>query len=394
MQDLKENSRRFEEESELLEFQVREIREAEITPGEDSSLGEERSRLRSGAEIFEAVNRAVDEIYLGDNAVIERLGVIREELEKKGGLDASLAGMADKAGRVLFELEDLADELRRYADAMDLSPECLEETEARLDIIQRLKRKYGGDLDALFARLESMEGRLAETGNIQARMEELKKEAGELSVLLGKKALALSRKRKDAALKLARLAEKELADLEMDQTRFVIKLSHRPGDLDGESFFSCRGHRITASGMDHAAFLMSPNPGMEPRLLSRIASGGELSRVVLALNAILSDTESLGTLIFDEVDAGIGGKTSDRVGKKIQDLSRRYQVICITHLAQIARYGTGHFKIKKDVFMGRTSTTITPLNNGEERIQEIARMMGGETITKATLALAKELLAC
>ena len=189
----------------------------------------------------------------------------------------------------------------------------------------------------------------------------------------------------------------------MDQIRFTIAVTHSPsakGRSSEELFLknrqkdllSVNGMKITDTGMDRVSFLMAPNPGENPRPLARIASGGELSRVVLALKAILSDADDLGTLVFDEVDSGIGGKTSDKVGIKLKTLSKKYQVICITHLAQIAKYGKSHYKIEKQVVNQRTATLITPLTKKEERVHEIARMMGGTTITQATLDHATELL--
>lgn len=387
---LKTGADRVEEENEFLRFQIGEIDGAAILPHEDQELEQARLRLRNGAAILEGVSQAIDELFSRESSILERLGGIRGDLEKKAVLDPRLGEIAEKLSHSLFDLEDLAEELRLYHATIDLDPDLLEQTEERLHLLQKLKRKYGGTLETLFAQHSDMKERLAATENVEERIAALSQEAETLSRKLGKKALILSDMRKGAAEKLGMLAEKELSELEMGNTRFVISLARTPSGE--ENYFAVDKMAISPTGLDRVSFLMSPNPGEDPRPLSRIASGGELSRVVLALNAILSGSEALGTLVFDEVDSGVGGKTSDKVGKKLRKLAETYQVICITHLAQIARYGTSHFRIEKNIVNGRTATSITHLHDQEVRVAEIARMIGGEEITEATLTHARELL--
>jgi DNA repair protein RecN (Recombination protein N) len=380
----------MDQENDFLRFQIEEIKGANIRADEDELLQNERLRLKNGTEILTCVTAAIDELFTREDAILERLGRIRNDLEKRSALDPALDQIAGKASQALFDLEDLAEELRIYTSRIDLDPEHLDKTEERLDLIQRLKRKYGGTLEQLFQRYADMQSRLERTDNVAQRIAGLEKKAEQLAATLREKALTLSEKRRAGAEILGRLAEKELGELEMGNSRFVVFMDHTPADETG--YFTVDGRRITPTGMDRVSFLISPNPGEEPRPLSRIASGGELSRVVLALKAILSRTEELGTLVFDEVDSGVGGRTSDKVGKKLRALADTYQVICITHLAQIARFGTSHFRIEKKVHNGRTATAITPLADMESRVAEIARMIGGEKITSATLAHAREML--
>ena len=400
---IRESMERLSEENDFLKFQINEIQSAKIKADEDIKLEAERNRLKKGTEIFETMQAAMDVIYTKEESVLERLGSIRAGFERHSEVDVSLVPIVEKLSRTMFELEDINEELRVMAERIDLSPEILEETEARLNDIQKLKRKYGSDtLNELFAFYENLKDKISGTENMTQKIKVMEKKEAKLSTKLGAKAISLSSKRKSAAKKLSRLAEDELKELDMGDTLFQIDLSHVPvpvravKDKSSQGFgpdpASINGLKIFATGIDKVSFLIAPNLGEALKPLIRIASGGELSRVVLALKAILSETESLGTLVFDEVDAGIGGRTADKVGRKISRLAQTYQVLCITHLAQIAKYGTTHFKIEKQVNNRRTATSITPLLSPEDRTKEIARMMGGDTITEATLAHASELL--
>lgn len=390
IQELKTNAHKANQANDLLRFQINEIKEASILENEDEALQQERLRLRNGTDIMTCVTSAVDELYTREESILERFGRIRNDLDRRSTLDPALIAIVEKASQSLFELEDLAEGLRIYASKIDLNPGLLEQTEERLDLIQRLKRKYGGTLELLFQKYAEMQTQLELTDNVEERIIRLEAKAEALAVTLREKALTLSQRRREGAERLGSLAEKELDELEMGNTRFVVFLDHTPSNAI--DCFTVDQRVISPSGIDRVSFLISPNPGEEPRPLSRIASGGELSRVVLALKTILSRTEALDTLIFDEVDSGIGGRTSDKVGKKLKKLAEIYQVICITHLAQIARFGTSHYKIEKNVIKGRTATSITPLLEMESRVVEIARMMGGERITDATLTHAREML--
>lgn len=411
----------------FLQFQLSEIEDAGILQNEDEKLEIERKRLKNSSEIADTVNRAVNEIYLKENSIIEKLGIIKNNFEKLGPIDPALEKKADKVSQALLELEDLAEELRAYTSTIELDPSVLEKTEARLDLIQKLKRKYGGTLETLFIKYDDLQKQISGTEETKKRINELQKKADHILTELHGKALILSEKRKLAGKRLGSLVEAELKDLEMNHAGFIVavtpleprsdqedvctspelknqesarlKNSMKKGkDPDQNKTFKTNrqycapGRNCSATGLDRVSFLMAPNPGEEPRPLTRIASGGELSRVVLALKAIVYHTESLETLIFDEVDAGIGGKVSEKVGIKLKNLASNYQVICITHLAQIAKYATSHFKITKNVVNGRTSTSIACLTDKQDRIKEIARMIGGEKITAATMNHAEEML--
>ena len=378
-------------EQDLLQFQVDEIEAAAILPNEDEDLDIQRDRLQNASKIFETVNGGIHEIYDRERSLIGRISFLKTEIEKFSSLDDALEPIADRLNSLGFELQDVAESLRTYSATIDLDPESLESLSQRLDLIAKLKRKYGGSLSSLFEQYETMKADLADTRGLKKKILEL---SGEKEIFEGKlrqKALDLSMGRQSAGVALADLAQKELAALEMGKARFEVVVSHQTTE-NPEDIQTRDKEKIFSTGMDKICFMLSPNPGESPKPLVKIASGGELSRIVLALKAVLSISKSLETLIFDEVDAGIGGATSEKVGLKLKELGSKHQVICITHLAQIAKYGANQFRISKQVVNDRTCTSIIPLETQKERVEEIARMIGGQEITVATLTHAEELL--
>ncbi len=387
----KESSKNRQE-KEFLKFQIKKIENAKILENEDKELEIQKNRLKNGAQIFETVNNTIEEIYTRDNSIIEKLGIIKVDFEKHAVIDPILGQKSEKISQILFELEDIVEDLRLYIANIELDPKILEKTEQRFDLIQKLKREYNGDLENLFIKYKEMKKSLLLKENINQTIKDLEKKAEFLLIKLYEKSKVLSKKRIKAGKNLSILAENELKELEMEQTIFKISINQIKADIENYDILSLHGIKIFETGIDKVVFLMASSKGEELKPLNRIASGGELSRVVLALKAILSETQSLGTLIFDEVDAGIGGKISEKVGKKLKKLALKYQVICITHLAQIAKYGSSHFNISKSVLKGRTFTFITPLKEKNQRIKEIARMIGGEKITNTTLNHAREML--
>ncbi|MCA1795026.1 MAG: DNA repair protein RecN [Desulfotignum sp.] len=391
IQDLEAEQLRQEAQKELVQFQVDEIHAAAIQPGEDEMLEKQKEKLSNAAKIFEAVNGAVHQVYDREGSIIEQLGSLSGGIHRFAAADQALEQTADRLNAIIIDLQDVVNSLRDYALEIDLDPESLDSVDQRLDLISRLKRKYGGTLASLFARYEDLAGQLDQTLGLDRQIRDLVREKKVLEDQIRVKAQELSKKRIQAGIRLARLAGIELAALEMDKARFHVAISHQSSDQP-KDILTSDGHKIFAFGMDQVRFLLSPNPGETPRPLAKIASGGELSRIVLALKAVLSQTQSFETLIFDEVDAGIGGATSEKVGRKLAALADQHQVICITHLAQIAKYGHHQFRISKQVVNGRTCTDIVPLGSLEERVEEIARMMGGARITDATRTHAKELL--
>jgi DNA repair protein RecN (Recombination protein N) len=391
LENLKAKKARHAEHMQLLEFQQKEIRQAFITPGEDVALEQERIRLKNAEELFQAVHESVEILYSAQGAVVERLVAVKKELEKASRIDPVLVPKTERIAETAIYIEDIAEAFRTYLNNIQMDENRLEAVEARLDTLARLKRKYGTSLEAVFLKLESIDRELSGIENLSEDIADTEKKISDLHDKLVKLAVTLSTKRKGTAAALAEKVEKELGTLKMSQTRFEIFFGTVPVDEYIEPCLTTRESVITETGIDRITFLIAPNVGEPLKPLNSIISGGELSRVVLALKAILAQSESLETIVFDEVDSGIGGSVAEVVGKKLSSLARHHQIICITHLPQIAKFSDHHFNISKHVLRGRTTTTITCLTESE-RVTEIARMLGGEKITRATLNHAREML--
>jgi len=376
---------------ELLRYQKKEILDADVLPDEDKHLGVEIKRLRNAETLLQAIHASIDHLYSAPRSVIENLGEVRKELDHATRLDSTLTPKTRTLADATFQLEDLVQELRTYKDTVQIDPGRLETAEARLDTLTRLKRKYGGSLEAVALHLEAITEELAAVENIATQISATEATLNKLHNHLGQQAEKLSRQRARTASALAGKVEHELASLKMPRTQFEIALTQTKADPQSDPYLIWHEKAISASGIDQATFLIAPNVGEELKPLAGIASGGELSRVVLALKAILADSETVATVIFDEVDAGIGGGAAEVVGKKLARLADFHQVLCITHLPQIAKFGNHHFRISKHIIKGRTATVINSLS-ASERIQEIARMLGGEKITQTTIDHAREML--
>jgi len=375
----------------LLEFQKKEILDASIKPGEDASLEQEKIRLKNGEELYSAVYSSIEDLYSAKGAVVERLVEVKKNLDKATAIDPELTPKAKELSEATFRIEDIAEELRTYLKIITIDDKRLEEVESRLDVLTRLKRKYGGTLKAVISHLETIDQELSGIENISGQINDIETKLLELHRKLSGLSLDLSSKRSKTAKLLAKKVEKELASLRMSGTKFKISLQTIPANDNSDPHLVVKGNTINETGIDQANFLIAPNVGEDLKPMASIASGGELSRIVLALKAILAEKGSVETLVFDEVDAGIGGSVAEAVGRKLSKLARYHQIICITHLPQIAKFSDNHFRITKKVSQGRTITSINPLNE-KDRIKEIARMLGGMEITKTTLEYAREML--
>ncbi|RTZ99458.1 MAG: DNA repair protein RecN [Deltaproteobacteria bacterium] len=376
---------------ELLAFQRDEILKSGVTPEEEEELDLEQRRLKNAEALHGAVHKSIDALYGMEGAAIERMADARRYLEKAAEIDPRLDDNARKATEAALAVEDLAETLRSYLSTVHTDDKRLEEVEARQDIIIRLKHKYGGTMAAVFDHLHAAEKELSRVENVSQAIDKLKEKIDRVHENLSRLCRTLSKKRSQAAKKLARAVEAQLASLRMEKTRFRVELAATPAVSDPASYLAVDGRQVTPAGIDQAVFMIAPNVGENLKPLARVASGGELSRVILALKAILAETDSVETVVFDEVDAGIGGGTAEVVGRKLVHLSESHQVICITHLPQIARFGHQHFRIEKTVVDGRTITLMNPLDR-KKRVEEIARMLGGEKITRKTLEHAREML--
>ncbi len=377
---------------ELLEFQQQEIQAARIRPGEDDDLENEASRLKHAEKLYQTVYACVETLYSDRGAVVEQLAGVKKELASVTQYDSSLSAPADGVSEVVYRVEDIVQELRAYLPRIQTDEQRLLEIEDRRDLLNQLKRKYGDTLEAVLERANVIQQELDTIENLSGQISNAERALEKTYTETVHLCRQLSGKRDKAAKAVSRKVEKELATLKMPNTRFQVNLAAIPADSSLSGHLQTEGHAFTDTGLERAAFMIAPNVGETLKPLSDIASGGELSRVVLALKAILAGNDAVETVVFDEVDAGIGGGAAEVVGKKLSALSNVHQVVCITHLPQIAKFGNAHFRISKQVHDGRTKTVIHRLDE-ESRVQEVARMLGGEKITPKTLAHAREMLA-
>ncbi len=374
----------------LLSFQIDEIRKAGLSsPGEESQLLEERRLLSNADRLFQASHQAYADLYESDDSIGARLRQTGRLLEELGSLDARCRELREQFQSACISIEDVSLALREYVSRIEVNPSRLDRIEERLVEIDRLKRKYGESVEAVMAYGQRIERELRELREADRRVEAIEKELQSLDSDYLKRAESLSLQRKKAAERLERSMGKELGQLAMENTRFRVAFSSVPG-RGGESA-SGSGAPGTARGTDVIDFLISPNPGEDLKILARIASGGEVSRIMLALKTIRSIDNRGKTLVFDEVDSGIGGRAADVVGRKLKFLSKANQVLCVTHLPQIASYADNHFHIEKRVEENRTVTRVARLDR-ESRVREIARMISGERVTDNVLKHAAELL--
>jgi DNA repair protein RecN (Recombination protein N) len=371
----------------LWKFQSEEIGQADLKAGEDEALETEKRVLANSERIHTAAMSVFDHLYEGEGSASEQLRAAAKQLEDLARFDDRFREQAAALESARLSVEDIGTSLRDYADGIQSSPERLAEVEDRLALIDRLKRKYGKSLEEVIAYGEELARKLNEMENKDEVLRVLKKELASAASEYLETARALSRKRYEAAKKLEKTVEAEINDLAM-KARFKIEI----GGTDEESNW-------TASGFDQVLYMISANPGEPLGPVDEIASGGELSRVMLALKASVEagktrskkDPAHQRTLVFDEIDTGIGGRAAEAVGKKLKALSKTKQVLCITHLPQIASFGDHHYLIEKKEISGRTKTSVRALDR-DDRTEEIARMLSGAKLTETSLKHAEQML--
>jgi DNA repair protein RecN (Recombination protein N) len=359
----------------LLRFQINEIDTAFLKVGEKDNLIEEKTILSNLSRLNELTDTAYSMIYGSENSCVERLSSIIAKVREMSSIDHSASDILNMLESALPAIEDAAISLRGYKDRYDFEPEKLAEIEERLELIKKLEKKYGEGIETVFRYRIEAEKELKGLEFTDERLDSIEAELKVKEDMLLSAALSLTGKRRKTAKKIEELVKNELRELAFSKADFEI-------DIKQEA--------ISPYGLDKVEFLFSANPGEPPKPLVKIASGGELSRVMLALKSILADFDSIPVLIFDEVDAGIGGKTAEGVGKKLKAISNKHQVLCTTHLPQIASKGDSHLKIEKGQKDGRVYVEVRELK-GRERLDEIARMLSGK-ITEVSLKHAKELI--
>jgi len=370
------DERTFAQQLDLLRFQVQEIESARLGAADESELEAEHRRAGNAARLRELTDRAVEILGEGDESALVALGALGRTLQDLGRLDPEASALADLHAQALETLRELQGSLSRYADRIELDPGRLQQLEERLNLVQTLRRKYGATVAAVQAFGEDARRRLAALEGRDGEVARLDGEAARLDAELSATGGALTAARRKVIPRLAQAVRRELSDLGFARSHFDVALH----PLDAPA----------AAGADTCEFLFAPNPGEPAHPLRAIASSGELARVMLALKTVLADEDAVPVLVFDEVDANVGGETARAVGDKMRRIAGRHQVLCITHLAPVAAAGGVHFVVSKEVRDGRTESRVTRLD-GDARVEELARMLGG--VSAAARRHAEELLA-
>ena len=362
----------------LYRFQQEELFTASLQPGEEDELAADRTRLGNSEKLSAAAADAYATLSGAERGAgaLDALNAALAAVEHVAALDEGLSPLAETLQSAVSFAEDAARELRVYQESVEFNPERLEEIETRLDLIRTLKRKYGETVEDILAYGAELTAKLDTLENSEAREEELTQAIAKSEEKLLAAAARLTKARRKASENFAAGIARELADLGMAATKFEVSIEPQP---------------MTAKGADRVEFLLSPNPGEPLRPLAKIASGGEMSRIMLAMKSVLARTGAIPTMIFDEIDVGVGGRTAQTIGDKLEGLARDAQIMCITHLPQIASRAGTHFFIEKQVHDGRTTVSVAPLD-AEARVDEIARMLGGSRRSEAVVQHAREML--
>ena len=367
------------EREEFLRFQLKEIEDASITIGEDLSLSREKNILSNAKRLVEYAAESYETLYGKGGSILEELGGTRNNIKEIKKIDTDLKVSEQELDSMFFSLEDIAFTLRDYVKDISFDPDRLEEIEDRLEYLGKLKRKHGSTLEDVLETKKGIEEELKNISSLDEDIKQLSEQIFSKKTLLLEKGNLLSQRRHEAAAVLKEALEDEIHALGMANAEFQVTFDESVKD------------KIGSKGIDGIEFYLSTNVGEELKPLNRIASGGELSRIVLSMKKVLAGTGAVDTIIFDEVDSGIGGAMAGIVGRKLKGVSKRHQVICITHLPQIACFGDSHYLVSKKISGERTNTHVSVLSESK-RLDEITRMLGGLKVTEKTREHAREML--
>jgi len=392
LKDLRRNEQDKARRLDMLTYQIQEIEAAKLETGDEEELRQERTRLANAESLAKHSQNAMMLIEEGTPevpSISELLGEVVESLRSLSRIDETTESFYERGDSSLAGLQDLALDLQNYAENIEFNPRLLNRVEERMDLINNLKRKYGNSIEDILMFCDRAREELESITHAEERIEVLELEEIKLLAQLAEKAEKLSQKRQEAAKVLGRAVESELEDLRMANARFTAAIEKR---LDENGLPLNEGQRVAfdASGIDRIEFLVESNPGEGLKSLVKVASGGETSRLMLALKNVLAKADKVPTLIFDEIDQGIGGRVGVVVGEKLWNLSHQHQVMCITHLPQLAAFGDQHYKVTKEILDGRTHTEAI-LIQGVERQNELAQMLG--PLSEGTLQSANDILA-
>ena len=363
---------------ETLRYQIEEISKAELEVGEDEQLENRRKMLQNAEKLSDGIHAAVCSLYGDENTdgAASLLADAERELSRLSRYTDAFASLHEKVADLMYQVQDVAEEVRDARDDLNYSADELERIESRLDVIHRLRRKYGASCQEILEYLENAKQELDEIEFADDTIERLKKKLSVAEAEAKQNALRLNENRRDGATRLSRQILAELAQLDMPKVQFSCEFTET---------------ELTANGMDSVAFYMSANAGEALKPLNKVASGGELARIMLAMKNVLAEQDQVATLIFDEVDTGVSGRAAQKVAEKLKSVAANKQVLCVTHLPQLAALASTHLLIDKQERNGRTYTTVTPLDF-EGRKNELARIIGGASITETTLKSTEEML--
>ena len=376
LEELRASEKEREQQIELYQFQLQEIDQANLSIEEEEFLEREYKVLSNAEKLNQLSQELYDHLYEGTASIAEKMSLVQRGVEKILAIDQTLQDELREINETKYRIDEIAIAIRDYSKKIEFNPQRLEEILERKELISKLKRKYGNAIKEILNYKKEVQNKLQQLINSARSMEEISSEVKRLEEELVQEAGKLSRERKIAAEKLKKKIEQELRELDMGRARFDVEIEQ------GE---------IRSSGMDEVRFLVAPNVGEDLKPISQIASGGEISRIMLALKTILAQADKIPTLIFDEIDTAIGGRIAQVVGRKMRALFPNHQVICVTHLPQIAVFATQHIFVGKQISGGRTRTVIELLDK-KGRENEIARMLGGERVTDITLKHAREMI--
>ena len=391
LNDLRKAQADAERRVEMLTYQFEEIESARLKPGEDEELRKERDRLANAEALSRNAQEALAVLEEGSPetpAATDLLGQVAQALSALAKIDSAQSDMADQAELLLDNISDLIHKLQEYLDEIEFNPKRLDEVEERLDLIHSLTRKYGGSIPAVIAYGGEARKQLELITTASEKIQELEMQEAKLLEKLARQGSLLSEKRKSAAVEMGNGIETELDDLRMEAAEFGVDFQTKP-DLNGAPVENGTRIAFDQNGFDRVEFLIAPNPGEGLKPLTKIASGGETSRLMLGLKNVLARADEIPSLIFDEIDQGIGGRVGMVVGQKLWNLSRMHQVFCVTHLPQLAAFGDEHYQVQKLVQGNRTLTRVERLD-GEPRLLELSQMLG--EVGEGTLRSAHELM--
>ncbi|MCF6147476.1 MAG: DNA repair protein RecN [Candidatus Kuenenia sp.] len=387
LDELKNNQHERREKIDLYSFQIEEIEKAQLRAGEKEELEKEKSILNNAEKIYNVASSCYSQLYEASDAIYDTLKSITREIQSVAKFDEDLGKISDSCSQSLYQIEDIAFSLGKYKENFSYDPQKLSYIEERLDTIRKLTSKYGNTIEDVLSYRNETETKLKQLSDEGSNVERLDEEFAALLKLLKQKGRELNKKRLSVAEKLAPLINRELGDLGIPHGEFQVEIKspflHDNGEVSVLD--------TNSSGLTQIDFLISPNPGESLKPLRKIASGGEISRVMLALKHQLAKVDKTPVLVFDEIDANIGGRMGEVIGEKLSSIAKSHQVICITHLPQIASYADEHWKVTKFVKKGKTYSTIENLT-GEHRIEEIADMIRGTEKTDITRKQAREML--